>query len=286
MEQALAAPRSRRFIPWQFGLRTFLVVLTVACIWLAYQVEGARRQRRAVETIRAHGGWVRYRYEMKEDDYDPKGASWAPSALRRLLGEEFSDHFFHSVVYVSFVYSDDSGTRLDNGNLRPAPLECLGDLPSVKMVLLKETQTNDENLKHLSRCRRLEWLYIWDAAEVTDEGVAHLRSLTHLKAIHLSDSQISDKSLEMFAELPRLESLSLQYNRFSDAGVGRLQKLRHLRTLWVCGKSERPNDISDASLGFLLDLPNFEELGVQNTKVTKAFSDRLRAKIPKCKVWQ
>lgn len=284
MEQVVASQRSRRFLPWQFGLRFFLVVLTVSCVWLGYQVEGARRQRRAVEAIRAHGGWVRYSYEMKEDDYDRKGASWVPSAVRGVLGEEFSDNFFHPVVYVSFVYSDDAGTRADNANLKPAPLEVLADLPRVKMVLLKETQANDEKLKDLAKLTSLQWLYIWDAAAVTDEGVAHLRSLKNLRMLHLSDSQITDKSLEVLAQLPKLERLSLQFNRFSDAGVKRLEALRNLKDLWVCGKEDRPNKISDASLEFLLALPNFETLGVQNTKVTAEFGNRLKAKFPTCGV--
>jgi hypothetical protein len=284
MEQPIVIHRPRRFFRWQFGLRTFLVVLTVACVWLAYQVEGAKRQRKAVETIRKYGGWVRYDYEMKDNDYDAKGASWVPAAVRQMLGEEFSDDFFHPIVYVSFVYNDDSGTRADNDNLKPAPLECLGDLPRVKIVLLKETQANDENLKHLSKLTNLQWLYIWDAAAVTDEGVAHLRSLKNLKMLHLSDSQITDKSLEVLAQLPRLERLSLQFNRFSDAGVKRLATLRNLKDLWVCGKEDRPNEISDASLGFLLELPNFEELGVQNTRVTAEFGNRLKAKFPACGV--
>jgi hypothetical protein len=105
-----------------------------------------------------------------------------------------------------------------------------------------------------------------------------------LNYVHISDSQITDESLRLLSELPNLEGLSLQFNRFTNQGVGHLQRLRRLKSLWLCGKRDRPNDIGDGSLEFLFELSGFSSLGVQNTKVTPEFANRLTSRFPKCSI--
>ncbi len=91
----------------QFSLRTFLIVLTVGCLWLGSKVERARKQREAVEAIEAVGGVVQY-------DWQGDIASWkciaefrlapvateppTPKWLRVLVG----DHWFQNVKSVVF----------------------------------------------------------------------------------------------------------------------------------------------------------------------------------------
>lgn len=265
----------------QFSLRGFLAAILVFSLWLGFYVRAYQRQKYAVDVIRSYGGWVRYSFQIKDGKYDPKGESWVPQSIRDHLGYDF----FHPVVEVNLVYNDDSGGRLDNVNFKEAPLECLGNLPKLKGLYLHGTQVNDVNLKHVASLTKLEQFYAWNATNLTDAGVANLRSLTSLTHIHISDSQITDESLFVFAELPRLERLSLQFNRFTDIGVSRLRKLPRLRSLSVCGKEGRPNDISDTSLEFLLALPQFKSLGVQNTWVTPEFSRRLTGRFPGCRVF-
>lgn len=42
----------------QFSLRGFLITVTVGCIWLGWKVETDRRQRVAINAIKAMGGVV------------------------------------------------------------------------------------------------------------------------------------------------------------------------------------------------------------------------------------
>lgn len=267
-----------RLIRLQFGLRAYLVVVSVFCVWLAFHVRAYDRQKHAVELIQKYGGWIRYSYEVKDGKYDPNSKPWVATFARQLLG----DDFFYPVVEVNFVYSEDSGKRSDNANVQAAPLECLADLPKLTGLFLHNTQANDTNLKHVAKLNRLERFFAWDAKDVTDIGVQHLRSLRNLTYVHISDSQITDLSLSVLAGLPKLEGLSLQFNRFTDAGVVQLRNLKHLKSLWVCGKQNRTNDITDASVEFLLQLPDLSSVGVQNTKVTSEFSSKLTSKFPKC----
>ena len=119
---------------------------------------------------------------------------------------------------------------------------------------------------------------------MTDAGVSHLRGMRNLKYVHISKSQITDTSLEILAALPKIEGLALQFNSFTDNGVKELVALKHLRSLWICGKRDRRNNVSDDSLQFLLNLPKFDSLGVQHTNVTLDFETRLLARHPKCSV--
>src|SRR5690606_28637527 len=86
---------SRRHFRPRFRLRTFLIVVTIFCVWLGWHIHGARRQREAVAAIRDAGGEVRYSYQVKYRQ-PSTGKSPIPQVLRRALG----DDFFHSVVVV------------------------------------------------------------------------------------------------------------------------------------------------------------------------------------------
>jgi hypothetical protein len=75
---------------WRFSLRTLFVLVTVLGIalgWVGVQVQAARRQRHAVEGIRALGGEVWYDY----DDYNqipPAESPW-PEWLVRAIGIDY-----------------------------------------------------------------------------------------------------------------------------------------------------------------------------------------------------
>lgn len=50
---------SRRW--FQFSLRGFLVTLTIACLWLGWKVERARKRERAIDAIFFNGGRTTYK---------------------------------------------------------------------------------------------------------------------------------------------------------------------------------------------------------------------------------
>lgn len=57
-------PKIRYRFRLRFRLRTFLVVVTIFCVWLGWHIHGTRRQREAVAAIREQGGTVTYSYQM------------------------------------------------------------------------------------------------------------------------------------------------------------------------------------------------------------------------------
>lgn len=276
----------RGFSSWfRFRLRTLLLVFTAVSIWLGFHVQSTRLQRQSAAAIAEYGGWLRYDFQFPAGDYshkgfDPKARSRVPNWLLERLGVDF----FHDVVQVSLNYSEDSGKREENKNPSDEALQYLRGFPNLRVLLLSDTQASDSSMRHLTGLSRLEYLFMWDATAVTDAGVAHLRELKRLRYIHLSSSQITDKSLAVFAKLPDVKGLSLQFNHFTDDGLERVARLEELESLWVCGKVDRENKITDVGLKRIVTLKHLTTLGIQHTEVTSQGVDEFSRAVPGCKI--
>jgi hypothetical protein len=153
------------------------------------------------------------------------------------------------------------------------------------VLLLSDTQASDLSMRHLAGVAKLEYLYMWDVANVSDAGVAYLKGLKELRLIHLSRSRITDKSLAVFANMPKLNVLSVQFNQLTDEGLQYVAHLPDLERLWVCGKEDdEPNEITDAGLSHLESLRKLISLGIQNTRVTPAGVEAFLRATPGCKI--
>lgn len=269
----------------RFRLRTLLLLVTILSVWLGLHVRSVQIQRNAVVAIQKYGGWIRYDFQYPTGDYspqafDPKARSPIPAFVLERLGVDF----FHAVVMVSLNYSEDSGKREENPNRSDVALEIIPSFPKLSVLLLQESQASDESMRYLAELKNLEYLYMWDVHSVTDAGVAHLKDLSHLHYVHLSSSQITDKSLEVFGHLPMIEGLSLQFNNFTDKGLVHLQHCTQLNDLWLCGKEDSQNGITDAGLKRLEGLVHLKRLGVQNTQVTSEGIQAFSKAVPSCNV--
>ena len=275
----------KRSLRLRFGLRTLLLLTTVLAVWLGIHLQRTKAQREAVDAIQKYGGWVRYDYQFPsgayaDSDYKGKALPLVPAYLIQLLGIDF----FCSVVQVNLNYSEDSGARLENHNQSDAALQHLPNLPNLRVLLLSDGQATDDSLRYVGKLKRLETLYMWDVAKVGDTGVAHLAYLSRLKYVHISTSRITDKSLEIFAGMPQMEGLSLQFNSFTDRGVKQLTKLPRLESLWVCGRNERVNAITNSALADLEELKGLKELGIQHTEISPEAVSQFQLAVPGCKV--
>jgi hypothetical protein len=185
----------RRF---QFGVRSLLVFLVAVSIplgWFGWQMQKARRQREAVERIRAVDGGVNYDYEYDENGKWSGGEPTAGTWLRTLLG----DCFF------SEVHSAEPG-------------------------FLGPNQFDDEDMEHIADLPNLRCLNV-ASTEVTDAGLCHLGELRHLRRLCLADCNITDDGLTNLQKTASLEDLSLANTRITDDGLGHLKRLTNLRYL-------------------------------------------------------
>lgn len=175
--QSISPPRKRRWL--QFSLRTLLILVLLASIgmsWFAVRMRQAKRQREAVETIRAVRGTVWYGNDPKSlvpvwgtvwyvDDPKIVVPVWmtstrtpskevpGPAWLRRWIG----DDYFRYVVQVDLNYIP--GKQLDNRDLESL-VPHLANLPALETVCLDSPFIDDAGLAHLEEITSLKNLNI------------------------------------------------------------------------------------------------------------------------------
>ena len=75
----------------------------------------------------------------------------------------------------------------------------LANFPRLKVLML-QSQSGDDSLKHLAGLNELENIYYWDANDVTDEGVRYLAKIRSLRSIHLDHSKMTEQGLAALAD--------------------------------------------------------------------------------------
>jgi len=145
--------------PFQFSLRTLLVLVTlcaIPCSWVAWEREWARKRREAIV------------------------------AIRKLGGEVLSDYLFADTTHTVF---------LNNTQATDADLEQLEGLTNLKCLQLDGTQITDAGLKHLGGLKQLYWLHL-SKTNITDAGLERLRGLNELRWLFLDGTQVTDDGVK------------------------------------------------------------------------------------------
>lgn len=207
------ATRRRKW--FQFSLRGLIVALTIGCVWLGWQVEGARRQRKAIAAIELLGGGTKYKWEVSPNDglrrVGVRPDCPLPTWLRTLL----SDDFLFNVTTVGLgpkATDDDvewlncfSGNRLlaldlgskgitDNG------LERVPPMPNLLFLGIDNSQITDKGIGYLGKFPRLRYLQMKHVA-ISDAGLLHLSKNKDLKLV-----------------------LGISFKGFTEAGVAQFEK--------------------------------------------------------------
>ena len=127
----MSDPKTRHHRYRQFSLRTFLLVLTLVCVWFGWQVNRGNRQRKAVAWVEQMGGFVSYDYEV--DDEGNAIADTKPTS------PEWLRDFYDQVVVV-----DLSGSQVSD-------LTPLANLKSLQELYLWHTQFSEEQITKLQK---------------------------------------------------------------------------------------------------------------------------------------
>lgn len=141
-----------------FSLRASLVAVVGIAALLGWYVSTVRAQRLAVGVIRRSGGRVDYDYMYKGEGYNAGGSSWAPTWLRRSLG----DDYFHRVVSM----------RVEESDFGDEDLRAISALLDLHTLCVYRSKITDEGLSGLSR-RRLRALWL-GGNPITDVGLDRL----------------------------------------------------------------------------------------------------------------
>ena len=97
------------------------------------------------------------------------------------------------------------------------------DQGGIVSVCLWNTKVTDAGLEHLRGLTKLRTLYLSEI-QVTDVGLQHLESLTGLCSLFLSSTMITDAGLEHLEGLTEMTLLDLSNTRITDEGLAELKK--------------------------------------------------------------
>jgi len=121
-------------------------------------------------------------------------------------------------------------------------------------VDLGETAATDEVLAHLVGLAHVREISLYQT-KITSAGLVHLKKLTKLKRLFLNDTAVGDKGMTSLSELVNLQTLGLSGTRITDRGLVHLAKLTKLESLFALG-----------------------------TQVTDAGADKLQKALPDCDI--
>ncbi len=263
---------SQRFRRWRRyllttmrGLIGLVVVIALGLAWEAYRT---RVQRRAVATIRAADGSVKYNWQWKDGQEVPGAKPPAPQQIVEFIGV---DHFGSVKAVELFPRSRPvrDFSAEDRANLESA-LDSVKTLPQVELVNLLASRVNDGELAKLNGVKTINYLDLnW--TEIGDAGLEQLAGLPNLTRLGLHRAPITDAGLVHLKKFPKLTRLYLGYTRVTDAGLVNLAGLSGLSNLDLSG-----TEVSDLGLAHLKGLAGLTSLKLSKTNVTDAGLVHLR----------
>ncbi|MEZ6121948.1 MAG: protein kinase [Planctomycetaceae bacterium] len=168
----------------------------------------------------------------------------------------------------------------------------------------RDFSVTDRNLAEFRDEWKLRWLYL-PGGQISDNGVAFLfRYRSTLENLDLSGAAISDQSLRLLAEFPKLRELRIGGSGVSELGISLLSNYAALVALDLSGLSLPPEtgsilsdcenlrrvNLSNSNLTgqILQSLPGTQltELNISGTEVTTEAAKVFAAKYPDCRlIW-
>ena len=251
---------------FRFSLRSFLLIVIAAGVWLSVVSNRVRIQKQAVDRVKQLGGQVGFDYQFDDKmnwRKDPKLP--APAWLIDLIGADYA----RSVTIVNFdVGSDPSDDDL----------KVVASLTSLKQLsLANRKRITDNGLRHLTGLSELEVLAI-QGTNVSGEGFQHVMNMQKLTLLTLDNSPVTDDALQYIGRLQKLELLFLNNTRITDDGLKHLASLKSVTNLQLRGTL-----ITDKAIKYLADLTSLKSV-LLSDRVSNEGRARLQAQLPKCKV--
>ena len=240
-------PGTRRWL--KFSLRTTLLLVTLAAIWLAWFVQRVQKQKAAAKWIQSFGRNAFYTHMRK-----PKGQRNPPAP--QWLIDTFGIDTFASI---DMVWLDDK--PVEN-------IDMVRNLPNINHFELTNGKLTD--ISPLSGLTKLQHISI-SKNQISD--LRPLADLLNLKRFYAYQTQINDVS--PLSKLTNLENVILSQTPLTD--ISHLSSLTKLTNLEL-----RETNIDDVSP--LFGLTNLKTLNVSGTQISRKQLVELRRRLPNCKV--
>lgn len=241
--------KPRRWL--RYSLRTLLVTVTLACVWLGMVVNRAEQQRRTVAALRALGNQVEYDTPYTHPLGEPSNWRW----LRSWIGNDY----FDNVTYASLRHGVDDKL-----------LQRVRYLRGVKHLDINGPVVTDEGMAAIAGVASLESLSIY-TRDVTDEGVRALSTMRNLQGVLLRAPKVTDRGLRCLSQMTWLESLHLVDAKVTDDGLVLLDKLSSLETLGIEQEHIREPaapHVTDRGMQIVARMPNLQRLYIHSDCIT------------------
>jgi hypothetical protein len=182
-----------------------LVFVTLVGVGLGYWTHRARQQRRIVERIEQGGGMVCYE---RDGPTAPEPRNFVVEWLATVLSRDYLEGVTTAAVHDHELVRD------------------LAALQGLETLIVVDEQLRDEDLLELARCKELQLLQIGDGR------------------FSQSRWQLEDRSLQLIARLPNLQSAHLCGTNFTGKGIDALASSPKLKYLNIgsCAGSVRASD--------------------------------------------
>ena len=216
------------------------MLIFVASVAMARLVHTARCQHEAAEVITNSGGWTEYSWQDTPETRKLEALPWVPRCLVRSLGADY----FGTIISAGNISEEPGDgnawlvaagrlrglERLSIGGyaLRGSILSHIAGLNRLRELEFEGSEITDRGLanlakspvyahlvcsgqisptpghQHLTRLISLEWLDLSDSAHITDEALTYVGALTNLRALVLTNCDVSDDGLLDLEGLTRL----------------------------------------------------------------------------------
>jgi len=167
---------------------------------------------------------------------------------------------------------------LDKTRVTGEVFEELAALKSLAVLGLIDCPVTDAGAAKLAAFESLDTLFL-GGSKVTDTGLHALAALHSLKCLDLSRTVVTGQGFKEFSGVRRLESLYCRGAPVTDEGLKEIGKLASLRFLDLA-----QTEITDSGLMELGGLASLKSLEVRETKVTRGGAEKLRERLPACKI--
>jgi hypothetical protein len=195
----------------RFGLRTLLALMVLAAIPLAWKVNRAHKQRRAIAAIEQAGGTAAF--DMATYFGGPE-----PAGMRDRFGREF----FDDVVRVELVEPTSEAPFAHLPNLVSlSDLTLHGDFQEESLLILRQL-----DLRALSL----------STPTLSEQTMVSIESLPNLESLLLVSEDLTDAKLaRLLDRLPQVKTLHVASTQLTDASLSRLARCNSLQWAEVWG---------------------------------------------------
>ena len=185
--------------------------------------------------------------------------------------------------------------RADQTSTDEAIRELVGRGAIIKRFEVREAETSGQLVRlkagHLDAGGRVDPAIVEQIAKISDlalelrslplsdDGFKALLERTQPIGLDISGSNVTSRGFAAVAQVSKLRWLDVSFTKIGDEGLKSLTKLRELRHVSVMKCA-----VTDEGLTHIESSRSLRELYLSETRVTDAGVERLRQRLPKCRI--